>query len=296
MEPNLLEQLDEAVLAAHSKHKTAENFASSIKTFIKEVDSRKNITLSMICLCNEFHFQRRRLYDVINVLEALDFCKKTGVDEMVWYGKESFKRFILDMKQSRNFDTDSFEQCISIGSLTIRFIKLFFIFGLQKLNIKDIGKYLSKDNGRMKTTVCKLYQISHILEAAGVVEKTVLPGEIKLVDEFYFVDEQTQIDANQANEKKEVKAQKQTQQTAQVQIKAKPKIKVKQEVKPVVAPQQTFPIQQQQIIVQPQQQHTELKIQKVPFTIEQLLNTPAHIKPAQEANLIDNEVFASNLV
>lgn len=229
IDPSLLDQLDAAVLAAHSQQQMAENFASSIKKFISSIEDTPNTSLSMSNLCHDFHFQRRRFYDVINVLEALEFCKKTGVDELVWFGREKFKKLLLQMKNEEQTDRDSHDHCISISALTLKFVKSFFTFGVQKLNIKDIGKYLSKENGRMKTTVCKLYQISHILEASGVVEKTVMPGEIKLVDEYFNIRENP-------------------------------------------AP-------------------------KIPFTIEQLLNTPVQPKAPinTESGLIDNELFTTNL-
>ena len=176
---DLLYQLDAAVLAAHSQQKSVDNFASSIKKFINYVEETPNSTCSLISLCREFNFQRRRFYDVINVLEALNFCKKTGVDEMVWYGRTSFRKFISALKHSTTKEDDKLEQCISISSLTVRFIKSFFLFNNQILSIKDIGSFLSRENGRVKTTTCKLYQISHILEAAAVVEKTVMPGEVQ---------------------------------------------------------------------------------------------------------------------
>lgn len=224
---DLLYQLDAAVLDAHSQRKSAENFASSIKKFIAYVEENQNSTCSLIHLCKEFHFQRRRFYDVINVLEALNFCKKTGVDEMVWYGRANFKKMLLQIKKSSIKEENTFDQCISISVLTVRFIKSFFTFNSQTINIKDIGNYLSRENGRTKTTTCKLYQIAHILEAASVVEKTIMPGEIRLPEEYFKIEES-----------------------------------------------------------QP----------RIPFTIEQLLNTPAPIKPMQqESDLLDVDVLASHV-
>lgn len=218
-------QLDAAVLAAHSQQKSAENFASSIKKFVNYVSATPNTTLSLIHLCKEFHFQRRRFYDVINVLEALEVCRKTGVDEMIWYGKSHFKKLIDEIRGNGQVIDRDIDQCISISGLTTRFIRAFFYFKSQTINIKEIGSFLSRENGRTKTTTCKLYQISHILEAAGIVEKTVLPGEIKLIDEYYL-------------------------------------------------PEQT----------------------KVPFTIAQLLNAPAPIKPiAQASTLLDEVVLSAHV-
>jgi hypothetical protein len=37
------------------------------------------------------------------------------------------------------------------------------------LDIRQISRYLARQTGRRKSTLCKLYQIAHILEAAAVV-------------------------------------------------------------------------------------------------------------------------------
>ena len=306
-------QLDAAVLAAHSQQQSAGNFASSIKKFINYVDSQPNSTCSLTNLCKDFNFQRRRFYDVINVFEALNFCKKTGVDEMVWYGRAPFKKFLSQIKNNIIQDLDSnYDQCISISGLTIRFIKFFFQFNTQTINIKDVGNFLSRENGRTNTTTCKLYQIAHILEAASVVEKTVMPGEIKLLDEYYYLDQTPPVNSvPQPQQTANIQPQV-NQQIPQIysQQPAIPNIPANHMVPPAHQPMQS-PVPQVPMQFNPAQMtygyppqrlppHVATaaavaQANKIPFTIEQLLNTPSSIKP-NTSTYIDDEYFSMNIV
>ena len=310
-------QLDAAVLAAHTQQQSAGNFASSIKKFINYVDSQLNSTFSLTNLCKDFNFQRRRFYDVINVFEALKFCQKTGVDEMIWYGRGPFKKFLSQIKNNLVQDLDSnYDQCISISGLTIRFIKYFFQSSTQTINIKDVGNYLSRENGRVTTTKCKLYQIAHILEAASVVEKTVMPGEIKLLDEYYYLDQNHTPNPTPQPPKIQQQQQQINPQIPQQINHQIPQIYNQQPTIPNIPqnhPMQQHPQQPMQAHIPPHPMQFNpaqmtygyppqrlpphvataaavAQANKIPFTIEQLLNTPSSIKP-NSSTYIDEDYF-----
>jgi hypothetical protein len=67
----------------------------------------------------------------------------------------------------------------------VALIQCFLVENKQVLNLKDLGPLLSQKNGRLRTTLCKLYQICHILEAVGVVDRSIIAGEIKLNDRYF---------------------------------------------------------------------------------------------------------------
>jgi len=180
-----VKDLSLAVLAAHSQHQNVDTFGTMIKKFLSNVENSSVTVYRLNQICSMWNFQRRRFYDVINVLEALNFCRKTGVDEITWVGKSGFLKLVENVRTGNYDQYDNLQQCISISVLTLHFLSTFFTQKSQVINIKNVGSELSKENGRMKTIVCKLYQISFILEAAGIVEKTAIPGGIRLADEFY---------------------------------------------------------------------------------------------------------------
>ena len=71
------------------KAKNSDSFRNSIRNFIQYAESKETMAEYVISqMCSEFGFQKRRLYDVINVLEPVGICKKTSVDTIQWNGRK----------------------------------------------------------------------------------------------------------------------------------------------------------------------------------------------------------------
>jgi hypothetical protein len=140
----------------------------------------------------DFSFQRRRLYDLINVLVAIGCCRKNTDDTIFWLGLravlETFKK-LKESLESVNGKVDA--NCIipaghmiCVSSLTVGLITCFIGQKKRVMNIKKLAALLSRKNGRFKTTLCKLYQVTHILEALGVMQKSDVTGEVVLCKEY----------------------------------------------------------------------------------------------------------------
>jgi hypothetical protein len=56
---------------------------------------------------------------------------------------------------------------------------------IQTLDIRQAARYLARTSGRNKTTRCKLYQIAHILGAAGILTRSGIMGQVTIVDRVY---------------------------------------------------------------------------------------------------------------
>jgi hypothetical protein len=74
---------------------------------------------------------------------------------------------------------------VSISTLTVGFVLCFLALRMRTLDIKQVSRYLSHQTGRQKSRLCKLYQIAHILEAAGVITRSEVAGEIVIVEKFF---------------------------------------------------------------------------------------------------------------
>ncbi|OHS93390.1 hypothetical protein TRFO_11791 [Tritrichomonas foetus] len=177
------------------KSKHSDCFRNSIQSFVKYAETKESTEFVISQICSDFGFQKRRLYDVINVLEPVGVCKKTSVDTIQWNGVSKVPHFLMRLQKKYHLNSadlsleDLFmggdEKCISIAHLTVSFVLLFFALNQRSLDIKQIGVFLSKNNGRYKTTLCKLYQIAHILEAATIFQKSISPGEMTLGESFF---------------------------------------------------------------------------------------------------------------
>ena len=188
--------LDSIIGSINQNHELKGNdkFKISIKKLVKNAETfggQKLFCISQVC--EEYKIQRRRLYDVINVLESVGCIKKTTVDAFQWAGFSNIPQTINKLLESFGYPNSAFlysklfshNQHISIATLTQYFLICFFVFNRPSLDIKQVAIFLSKENGRYKTTLCKLYQVTHILESAGIIEKSIIPGELSLVPSIF---------------------------------------------------------------------------------------------------------------
>lgn len=170
---------------------SADTFRSNIRAFVTSSSVGSSYTITKIC--EKFKFQRRRLYDVVNVLESVGCCKKASIDSITWNGIDGVVPMLIEQQVAWGVDNGSAtlshlfqeERCISIGHLTLVYMMMFFALRQKCLDIRSVAMYLSRNNGRFKTTLCKLYQISHILEAAGIIKRGALAGETTIGDRFF---------------------------------------------------------------------------------------------------------------
>lgn len=173
--------------------KNTDCFRASIGSFVSDAEAKASSELIISQICSDYGFQKRRLYDVINVLETVGCCKKTSVDTIQWLGLSKVAPTLIKLQKragvtdGSNTLDDIFpnERCISIAHMTSMFVMCFLVLKMETLDVKHIGMFLSRSNGRYKTTLCKLYQIAHILEAAGIIAKSVIPGEMTLEKRFF---------------------------------------------------------------------------------------------------------------
>jgi hypothetical protein len=173
--------------------KPVESFRTAITAFVLMAESDFPSSYPIRAIINRFGFQQRRLYDVTNVLVAIGCCTKISADSIFWHGLSRIRPTLLQIQSHVRVDNTyapldeiiRTDPMISIAKLTVAFMLCFLTLRKQSLDIKQIGRYLARMTGRYKSTLCKLYQIVHILEASGVVERSISPGEVTLLSRFY---------------------------------------------------------------------------------------------------------------
>jgi hypothetical protein len=120
----------------------------------------------------------------------------------LWLGfgniRSKFKKLKASVRKVRGrVDMNSIipqGRTICISSFTVAFILCFIARKKQVINIKRLAAVLSRKNERFRTTLCKLYQIAHILEALGVMEKSSTASEVKLRTEYYLDEDMDEMD------------------------------------------------------------------------------------------------------
>lgn len=163
-----------------------------IRALVQRLEAGDKKNFKIWDLSREFNIKRRRLYDILNVFEAVGCCSKADIDEILWLGTGTVAGVIRSLasdKRIKNIEVrlgDIFPVPCSVGvsNLATCFLTMFFAVNRSVLNVKVLGQFLSRDTGRFKQTRYKLYLISYILSAIDVLERKAASHEVELLQPF----------------------------------------------------------------------------------------------------------------
>jgi hypothetical protein len=149
-------------------------------------------TQTMAELHQQFQFKRRRLYDVTNILIILGAAVRSGFEEIRWLGQGAILPCLVRHKQAMDVMNRAIplwvlfppDNCVSFATLAMAVLMMFPAVGTERLSLRDISAFFSRDTQRYKTTICKLYQITVILCALGIVQRTESPSEVRLMPPY----------------------------------------------------------------------------------------------------------------
>jgi hypothetical protein len=163
-----------------------------VQDLVAALQSCPQRTQTMIDLHHRFQIKRRRLYDVTNILIVLGAAGGSNSEEITWFGEDRILPNLLKQKQMMNimnleiplsvlFPQDN---CVSFTTLTMSVLMMFPAIGTERLNLKEVSAFFSWNTQRYKTTICKLYQITLILSALRILQKTENPCEVKIIPPY----------------------------------------------------------------------------------------------------------------
>lgn len=169
-----------------------DDLKTCIMNLVSEFERNPEESKAITHLSTRYKIKRRRLYDVINVYTSLGCCQKTCLDHVIWLGKEKILPGLkaLIIKEDIDNPKKSLEElfpvngCIGIANLTLYFLLLFYALKSNKVDIRFAAQFFSRGTGRYKTTLCKLYQISYILNAIHVTTRSEQVCEVLLNPPF----------------------------------------------------------------------------------------------------------------
>jgi hypothetical protein len=137
--------------------------------------------------------QRRRLSDVLGVLSAIGCCERRSQVTLHWFGLSRIPSVLgaLQLSAKANLPEATLDSIIgnhrrvAIASLTVQVVMCFLSLQLQTLDVRQISRYLSRASQRHKSTLCKVYQVVQILEAAEIVSRSEIPGQLTIAARFF---------------------------------------------------------------------------------------------------------------
>jgi hypothetical protein len=167
-------------------------FRKAIQAVTAHLDAETGKTHSIRQLSRRFEFNHRRLYDVINVFTAIGCATRRGIDGLEWHGRDHaldfLKRASSDL-ESQNPDktlNDLFptRNCVALPALTVSLVLLFGAMQVDTLDLRQASSFFSRETAKYKSTLCKLYQITLVLAAIEVIQRTGNDCEVKLQPPF----------------------------------------------------------------------------------------------------------------
>jgi hypothetical protein len=167
-------------------------FGNAVKTFVADLEANGNRVHSIPNFSRRFQIKRRRLYDVINVFTAVGCAHRIGTEDIQWFGRAQALVHLTQLCTERDIhnynktlaDLFPADDCVGLPTLTHAFVLIFGAIHLKRLDVRDLSAFLSRNTTRYKSTLCKLYQITLVLAALRIVERTDAPCEVMIQSPF----------------------------------------------------------------------------------------------------------------
>jgi transcription factor E2F7/8 len=141
------------------------------KRFVQLYGHDQEPIISLDFTTQKLGVERRRIYDIINILEIFDVVARLGKNTYNWKGLHRIPITIQRIKTERG--QIAVRRDKSLGLLCVKFLQLFIHFK-SVLSLKQAARLISdsEDEQQVKTKVRRLYDIANVLSFLKLITKT----------------------------------------------------------------------------------------------------------------------------
>lgn len=187
---------EKIVLSSYNrKEKSLEELSRKfLQMFLNSCES----FISLDRITDSLGVERRRIYDIINILESLNLVTRKGKNNYRWNGfskvYETIRSFesikqqtnsVLNMliesnknhfgKESQPIKREKSLKLLSIGFLSL------FLNWKQTMSLEEAAKRLNEgqnvEDHKIKTKIRRLYDIANVFKSLGLIRKTLMPNK-----------------------------------------------------------------------------------------------------------------------
>jgi len=156
--------------------------------FLKLYSGSKAESISLDDAAHQLGVERRRVYDIVNILESVEVMSRLGKNQYKWNGFDMLKSALRRL-QNEAYGRDSSRESRrggdtrkekSLGVLSRRFVQMFFKEESRIVTLDQAGNALveNKPNGsgkvnpkKNKSKVRRLYDIANVLTSLNLIQK-----------------------------------------------------------------------------------------------------------------------------
>ena len=160
-----------------SQQRETSNFADIVRNVINRCIATNGEPIRVNVVSELENCEKRRLYDLFNVLCSVGLCYKTLDKTYIWRGKENMLQTITSeyekceiMAQNQNI------WCIfqmpdspPIGKLAITMLVIYLFFGEKEMSLKQICLIMAQKRSKMSRLLRRLYLAAFFLEQLNLI-------------------------------------------------------------------------------------------------------------------------------
>lgn len=175
-------------MARKSPSRRKSGFSEFIDKLLRCLEDSSRHYIQINSIATETGVEKRRLYDLMNVLVACGVCIKTDTHTYCWEGLARARAALA--QNLREIELRSLSEPIDklfllpdsppIGTLATYFVGVFLFTGARRLNIRDAALLMSPDEDHSKPVLRRLYLVAYLLEHIGILRHAQCIGEYEL--------------------------------------------------------------------------------------------------------------------